>query len=119
MHGPAQFTELDFDLLKRCGQRAAPVRTAGALGQNAFTLQLKLMTPALALGLFLVRLMVLRLLSGGLGGCGLGLLLFYGLAFPTLRHDSIVRNRRDTHGSGVEYLFEARFLRNQYGRLPD
>jgi hypothetical protein len=62
---------------------------------------------------------VIQLLGGRLGGCGLGLLLFDGLALPTLRHDSIVRNRRDMHRSGVEYLFENAIFESQRSRLPD
>ena len=96
MHGPAEFAELNLDLFQRGGQRGAAVGTGGALREEALPLQLKFATPALPLGLFLVRCVVVLFFGDG-GGCiryDLGLLLCDGLAFPTLRHASIVRNRR-------------------------
>jgi hypothetical protein len=97
MDGPAEFAELDLDLFERCDECAATVRAAGAFGEDTFTLQLKFMTPALALGLFLVRCVIAEFLRRRFGRRCFGLLLFHGLTFPTLGHISIVRNAATSH----------------------
>jgi len=89
MNGPAQLTQPDLDLFQSRSQRAAPVRIGRALSQNAFALQLQLAAAAFAFRFCLVLRMQIKALA--LAISFICLLLFHGLAFPTLRHVSIVR----------------------------